>query len=319
MTLSCETLRPELTVLDKHTPTAIPLPGTDCRIHPNFRLAELTSFRVGGAADWFVTPRTVYDLQASLNWAQRHDLPITVLGAGSNLLISDCGVPGLVVSTRYLKQTQFDEARGQFTASAGEPLPKIAWRVAKRGWRGFEWAIGIPGTVGGAVVMNAGAHQGSVSDRLVNVRVMDTAGHILTLTPDLLRYSYRHSSLQGTNYVVLDATFALNPGHDRAQVMAETNANLQKRKQSQPYHLPSCGSVFRNPQSHAAGWLIEQLGLKGYQIGGAQVAHRHANFILNCDNATAQDIFNVIRYVQAQVEEHWSLTLQPEVKFLGEF
>ncbi|NEO86430.1 MAG: UDP-N-acetylmuramate dehydrogenase [Spirulina sp. SIO3F2] len=318
MILSCETARPNFAVLG-HTPTAIPLPGSDCCLQPNFSLAELTSFRVGGTADWFVTPRTHHDLQESLAWAQRHDLPITILGAGSNLLISDRGVPGLVLSTRYLKQTSFDSETGQFTASAGEPIPKLAWRVAKRGWKGFEWAVGIPGTVGGAVVMNAGAHQASLSDCLVQVRVMDTAGHILTLTPEMLRYSYRHSSLQGSNFIVLDATFALSPGHERAEVVAETNRNLQKRKQSQPYHLPSCGSVFRNPESHAAGWLIEQLGLKGYQIGGAQVAHRHANFILNCDNATAQDIFNVIRYVQAQVEEHWSLTLQPEVKFLGEF
>ncbi|MGB0561862.1 MAG: UDP-N-acetylmuramate dehydrogenase [Spirulinaceae cyanobacterium] len=319
MILSCETSRPRLTVLTESEPAAIALPGTDCLIRPNFRLAELTSFRVGGIADWFVTPRTTHDLQESLAWAGRHDVSVTVLGAGSNLLISDDGVPGLVVSSRYLKQTRFDESTGQFTASAGEPIPKLAWRVAKRGWQGFEWAVGIPGTVGGAVVMNAGAHRSAVADCLVNVRVMDKAGHILTLTPDILRYSYRHSSLQGSDYVVLDATFALNPGHDRAQVLAATNANLQQRKQSQPYHLPSCGSVFRNPKPHAAGWLIEQLGLKGYQIGGAQVAHRHANFILNCGSATAQDIFNVIRYVQAQVEEHWSLTLQPEVKFLGEF
>lgn len=318
MTLSCETV-PSSRALLSHTPVAVPPKSSDCRILPNFDLAPLTSFRVGGAADWFVAPRTIDELQHSLIWARHSELPITVLGAGSNLLISDCGVNGLVVSTKYLKSTQFDDVAGTVTVSAGEPIPKLAWRLAKRGWQGFEWAVGIPGTVGGAVVMNAGAHRSSISDSLVSVRVMDTEGHIQTLTPETLRYSYRHSSLQGSSYTVLDATLALTPGCDRAHVMEVTNQHLKKRKQSQPYHLPNCGSVFRNPDSRAAGWLIEQLGLKGFQIGGAQVAHRHANFILNCGNATAHDVFSVIRHVQRQVEEHWSLTLQPEVKFLGEF
>jgi UDP-N-acetylmuramate dehydrogenase len=319
MTLSLDVSVTDMPVSVSPATAPITLPGCASCIMPHFKLADSTSFRVGGAAEWFVAPRTLQDLQIVLRWAEAQSLPVLVLGAGSNLLVSDRGVPGLVISTRHLKSSRFEAESGVFTASAGDPIPKLAWRAAKRGWHGFEWAVGIPGTVGGAVVMNAGAHRSSLADWLLSVRVMTPKGEILTLTPNELEYGYRSSNLQGSDYLVLDATFALEPGRDREEVMELTNWNLRQRKQSQPYHLPSCGSVFRNPESHAAGWLIEQLGLKGFQIGGAQVAHRHANFILNCGDATARDIFNVIRYVQEQVELHWSLRLQPEVKFIGEF
>jgi UDP-N-acetylmuramate dehydrogenase len=139
------------------------------------------------------------------------------------------------------------------------------------------------------------------------------------LTPQELEYRYRTSVLQGGDRLVTEATFQLQPGFDRSQVMAETNSHFSQRRTTQPYHLPSCGSVFRNPGPKTAGWFIEQSGLKGYQIGGAQVAQRHANFILNCGSATANDIFQVIRHVQQQVEQRWSLLLEPEVRILGEF
>ncbi|MGH2412852.1 MAG: UDP-N-acetylmuramate dehydrogenase, partial [Microcystaceae cyanobacterium] len=184
---------------------------------------------------------------------------------------------------------------------------------------GLEWAVGIPGTVGGAVVMNAGAHSQSCADCLVSALVVSPDGQIERLTPAQLNYSYRTSALQGDRRLVIEATFQLHPGFTRDEVMAATNQNLQQRKSSQPYDRPSCGSVFRNPKPHAAGWLIEQLGLKGHRIGGAEISHRHANFILNCDSAKADDIFRLIRYIQEQVDHHWSLSLEPEVKILGEF
>lgn len=299
--------------------SSIHLPGTDCLIKPQVSLASLTSFRVGGPAEWYVAPRRLEDLQASFEWARAEGLPITLLGAGSNLLISDRGLSGLVIGTRHLRHTHFDLATGQVTAGAGEPLVRLAWQIAERGWQGFEWAVGIPGTVGGAVVMNAGAHGGCIADILVNAHVLLPDGRTEILTAPELGYGYRTSSLQGDRRIVTQATFQLQPGFDPAQVMANTSDHLEQRRTSQPYHLPSCGSVFRNPNPYKAGWLIEQAGLKGHQIGGAQIAQRHANFILNCGGATANDIFQLIRYVQQQVEQQWSLLLVPEVKILGEF
>ncbi|MBM0741790.1 UDP-N-acetylmuramate dehydrogenase [Phormidium sp. CLA17] len=297
----------------------IRLPETDCLIKAYIPLATLTSFRVGGPAEWYVTPRTYEELQASFEWARTEGLPITFLGAGSNLLISDRGLSGLVVGTRRLRQIQFDSATGQVTVGAGAPLPRLAWQVAGQGWQGMEWAVGIPGTVGGAVVMNAGAHGGCTADSLLNAHVLLPDGTTRIFTPKELGYAYRTSTLQSKNWLVTQATFQLKPGADPAQVSAETSIHLNQRRATQPYHLPSCGSVFRNPGQYKAGWLIEQLGLKGYQIGGAQIAQRHANFILNCGGANANDIFQLIRYAQQAVNHQWNVWLEPEVQVLGEF
>lgn len=288
-------------------------------IKPNVPLASQTSYRVGGEAEWYVAPKNVQELEASLEWYLSNDLPLTLLGAGSNLLVSDRGMSGLVISTRHLRSYEFDTETGLLTADAGEPIARLAWKAAKRGWRGLEWAVGIPGTVGGAVVMNAGAHNQCLADLLVSTTVLSPDGTVAQLKPEDLGYAYRTSNLQGDNRIVTRAIFQLQPGFTKAEVMATANQNWTQRKNSQPYHLPSCGSVFRNPQPHAAGWLIEQLGLKGHKIGDAQVAHRHANFILNCGNATANDIFELIRYIQEKVEYHWSVCLEPEVKLVGEF
>lgn len=295
------------------------LPGTECLVKSQVSLASFTSFRVGGPAEWLVAPKHLHELEASYEWALNHDLPITLLGAGSNLLISDRGLSGLVICTRHLRYTHFDQETGQVTAAAGEPLVRLAWKAAELGWEGLEWAVGIPGTVGGAVVMNAGAHNGCMADILVNAHVLSSKGFLEILSPDKLGYNYRTSLLQGDKRLVTQATFQLKPGADPAKVIAATAQHLKQRHSTQPYNKPSCGSVFRNPNPHKAGWLIEQTGLKGYRIGGATVAERHANFILNCGGATASDIFQLIHYVQQQVERHWSLSLQPEVKILGEF
>ncbi len=306
----------------------IPLPGTDGSLKANVPLATLTSFRVGGPAEWYIAPRRLEELQASLEWAESQGLPVTTLGAGSNLLISDRGLSGLVISTRHLRHNQFDHTTGQVTVGSGEPLPRLAWQLAERGWQGFEWAVGIPGTVGGAVVMNAGAHGDAIEDILIEAQVLLPNGQIEVLTPQALNYRYRTSDLQGgysdgktvsRRRLVTQATFQLQPGADPAQVLETTRFHKHQRLATQPYNLPSCGSVFRNPEAYKAGWLIEQTGLKGHQIGGAQVAERHANFILNCGGATASDIFELIRFVQQQVQQQWSLFLEPEVKMMGEF
>ncbi len=300
----------------------IHLPGTDCTIKSQALLSAFTSYRVGGAAEWYVAPRNLEALQASIEYAKEQELKITILGAGSNLLVSDRGIPGLVIATRHLRSKQFDPYTGQLTVAAGESIPSLAWEAAEQGWEGLEWAVGIPGTVGGAVVMNAGAHNSCIADMLVSTQVLLPDQTLETLTRSQLAYNYRTSSLQGEKdcqRIVTKATFQLQPGADPAQVIAKTKEHKQHRLTTQPYNFPSCGSVFRNPKPYAAGWLIEQTGLKGYQIGGAQVALLHANFIVNCGGARANDIFSLIRYIQHNVQERWSIWLEPEVKMIGEF
>jgi UDP-N-acetylmuramate dehydrogenase len=303
------------------------LPGTNCIVKTQASLSAFTSYRVGGAAELYVAPRDLEALQASIQYAKERDLLVTILGAGSNLLVSDQGITGLVIATRHLRSKQFDPETGRLTVAAGESIPSLAWEAAELGWQGLEWAVGIPGTVGGAVVMNAGAHSSSIADMLVSVEVLSPDGTLETLTPAELGYSYRTSLLQASNSsaqgrnqrIVTQATLQLQPGADPTQVIAATKQHKQHRLNTQPYNFPSCGSVFRNPKPYAAGWLIEQSGLKGYQIGGAQVAQLHANFIVNRGGAKASDIFTLIRHIQREVQERWSVLLEPEVKMIGEF
>ncbi|OKH45481.1 UDP-N-acetylenolpyruvoylglucosamine reductase [Calothrix sp. HK-06] len=295
------------------------LPGTDCVVRPKVSLAGYTSYRVGGPAEWYVAPRDITALEASIRYAYEQSLPVTVLGAGSNLLVSDCGIPGLVIGTRHLRHSHFDPETGLVTVAAGEAIPGLAWEAAEHGFEGFEWAVGIPGTVGGAVVMNAGAHNGCIADIFVSAEVLCEDGTLRTFTSEDLGYTYRTSKLQGSKNIVTQATFQLQPGADPAVVTATTKHHKEHRLNTQPYDKPSCGSVFRNPKPYSAGWLIEQSGLKGYQIGKAQVAPRHANFIINCGGASACDIFNLIRHIQHNVKEHWSIALEPEVKMIGNF
>ncbi|MEB3225473.1 MAG: UDP-N-acetylmuramate dehydrogenase [Synechococcus sp.] len=289
-------------------------------IQSQVSLAHHTSFRVGGKAEFYAEPSNLPETEACFEWYLQNlaGFPLTILGAGSNLLISDQGIPGLTINTKKLRYYRAEED-GILIASAGEPIARLAWNAAKRGWKGLEWAVGIPGSVGGSVVMNAGAHAGCVADHLLWLKVLDPDGTIHQLNPEDLDYRYRTSNLQGGDRLVLEAAFQLEPGFEKAAVRAETSHNLRLRKSTQPYHLPSCGSVFRNPYPQAAGHLIEQTGLKGYQIGGAQVAERHANFIVNCGGAKAMDIFRLIQHVQEQVEQTWEILLKPEVKILGDF
>jgi len=295
------------------------LPGTNCEIKSQAYLSALTSYRVGGAAQWYTAPRDIAALQASIQYAKEQDLKLTILGAGSNLLVSDQGIQGLVVSTRHIRSRHFDSETGQLTAWAGESIPALAGEAAELGWSGLEWAVGIPGTVGGAVVMNAGAHNACIADMLVSAQVLLPNGTIEKMNPIDLGYQYRTSLLQGGDRIVTQATFQLQPGNDPARVLATTKEHKQHRLTTQPYNFPSCGSVFRNPKPYSAGWLIEQTGLKGYQIGGAQVAYLHANFIVNRGGAKANDIFCLIRHIQDRVQEHWSIWLEPEVKMIGDF
>lgn len=297
-----------------------PAEKTSSLIQSNVSLARFTSFRVGGPAEWYAAPKTLEDLHECFEWAERRSVPVTLLGAGSNLLISDRGVSGLAIGTRYLRRIQIDRDNARITAGAGISMAALAWKAAYLGWSGLEWSVGIPGSIGGSVVMNAGAHGREISDILHQATILSPqTGTIQHKSADTLGYSYRTSSLQGIGQLVTEATFQLQPDHDPLVLQAQTREHLERRHATQPYHLPSCGSVFRNPEPHKAGWLIEQSGLKGHRIGGAEVAQMHANFILNRDNATATDIFNLIDCVRGEVYRRWDVLLEPEVRMLGQF
>ncbi len=283
-----------------------------------FPLANFTSLRVGGVGEYVAQPRSVSELLEAWHWAKAHGLPITLIGAGSNLLIHDRGLQGLVICTKHIRGAEF--ADGRVKALCGEPLVRLAWQCAERGWSGLQWGVGIPGTVGGMVYMNAGAQGGCCADILQTVEVLTPQGEVITIPASALDFAYRHSALQTApwqGYFVLSAELQLQTGFDPKDIRAQTEQNLQHRHATQPYHLPSCGSVFRNPHPHSAGRLIEQAGLKGFTIGRAQVSLLHANFIVNLGGATASDVYDVLRHVQEEVYKQHGVWLQPEVKMLG--
>ena len=284
----------------------------------NVPLAEFTTWRVGGPARWIIEPESVDEVLASLQWARTNGHSCQVIGAGSNLLIHDNGLPGLTLSLRRLQGAELDSNSGVIEALAGEPIPTLARRAARAGLKGLAWAVGIPGTVGGAAVMNAGAQGGCTADWLEAVRVVPIqGGESFELKRDQLEFDYRHSLLQQENLLVLSARYRLDPGHNPQELRRETNSNLSHRTSTQPYTLPSCGSVFRNPEPLKAGRLIQDLGLKGERVGGAEVSTVHANFIVNTGNATAANINQLIELVQDRVEQRHAVRLHPEVKRLG--
>ncbi len=282
-------------------------------------LSEFTTWRVGGPAEWFAEPGSREELIALAAWAVGQGMPYRCIGAGSNLLIADTGLPGLTLCNRRLQGSRLDASSGLVEAEAGEPIPSLARKAARLGLAGLEWAVGIPGTVGGAVVMNAGAQGGCLAESFLCAELIDPARpeETFSLTLESLDFSYRHSRLQREPLLVLAAHLQLQPGQDPAAVSARTSANLHSRTSSQPYQQPSCGSVFRNPEPEKAGRLIESLGLKGLRVGGAQVSPIHANFIVNTGGASAADIDALIQRVQDRVLQERGIALHPEVKRLG--
>ena len=282
------------------------------------KLADYTTWRVGGAAEWLAEPASLEETQAWIEWAAYQGMPCSVIGAGSNLLIHDDGLPGLSLCLRKLQGLQLDATTGTVEVLAGEPIPSLARRAARAGLHGLEWSVGIPGTAGGAAVMNAGAQGGCTAEWLESVRVMPLeGGNCFELQRHQLDFAYRHSRLQEDNLVVLSARFRLQPGHDPDELKRVTTANLSHRTTTQPYQQPSCGSVFRNPEPLKAGRLIEDQGLKGTRIGGAEISTVHANFIVNTGDAQAKDIAQLIHLVQDRIEAKHGIRLHTEVKRLG--
>ena len=290
---------------------------SDLEIRENEPMCNHTSFKIGGPADVFVIPKNTTALFRLTQFAKENDVPITIIGAGSNLLASDKGIRGITVKIgANLSNISVDG--DIITAESGISLAKIASVALEHSLTGFEFASGIPGSLGGAVYMNAGAYGGEMKDVIISADYMDFSGNIYTLTKEELDFSYRHSFFSDkSDFIILSSKIklALGKKDEIKKTMSELN---QRRKDKQPLSDPSAGSAFKRPVGHFAAKLIEDAGLKGYTLGGAQVSEKHSGFIINIGNATSFDVENLIRYVQKTVFEKFSVELSPEVKLIGE-
>lgn len=279
-------------------------------------LKKHITFRVGGPADFYVRP-DIEQLIRLRAFCKENNIPLTIIGNGSNLLVSDNGIRGIVAEIG--KNAGKISIEGTVVhAEAGAMLAKVALEAASRGLKGLEFASGIPGTIGGAVVMNAGAYGGEICQILSNARVLTEDGEILTLSAEELELSYRHSCIPEKKYIVLDATLELEVEKPEV-IFAQMDEYKKQRVEKQPLNYPSAGSTFKRPEGHFAGKLIQDAGLRGYRVGGAQVSEKHCGFVVNVDNATATDIWTLMEDVSRIVNEKYQVILEPEVKLLGEF
>lgn len=275
------------------------------------------TFRVGGAADYFVSPESAEEVQKIILLCKEAGMPYYILGNGSNLLVSDHGYRGVIIQI-YKSMSEVSVKGELVTAQAGALLSAIAAKAAEESLTGFEFASGIPGTIGGAAVMNAGAYGGEMKDVLEQVTVLTKEGELLTLPREELEMGYRTSRVAKNQYIVLEAVIRLRYGEQK-QIRETMNELKEKRTTKQPLEYPSAGSTFKRPEGYFAGKLIEDAGLRGFQVGGAQVSEKHCGFVINKDNATAAEVRELIRQVSERVKANSGVTLEPEVKMLGEF
>lgn len=280
-------------------------------------MSKHTTFRVGGNAAVMVFPKTVEEISALLKWKEEQHVPFVAIGNGSNLLVSDQGFDGVVMKL-HSNFNQLSREDDCFTAQAGCSLYKLASFAREEGYSGLEFAGGIPGTIGGAIRMNAGAYDGEMSQVVEQVLVLDQSGNRKVLSNEECRFGYRHSIIKEQGYFVVEAVFQLCKGE--YQAIKEKQEGFDRlRRQKQPLEFPSAGSTFKRPEGYFAGKLIQDAGLRGYQVGGAAVSEKHCGFVINKENATAKDIFMVIKDVQSEVQKQFGVTLELEVERIGDF
>ncbi|MBI5303107.1 MAG: UDP-N-acetylmuramate dehydrogenase [Chloroflexi bacterium] len=281
-------------------------------------LAPRTTFRVGGPADLLAEAKTLDELFAFVKLARQNNVPIFILGNGSNILVRDGGIRGLVIEN-HCANFSLDVTNSERTIlriESGASLPGVANRLARQGWSGFEWAIGVPGTFGGAIVGNAGAHGGCIADNLVHVTILDAAGAMRELPKTDCAFEYRSSRFKrGRDEIVLRADFEMKHD-DPAACVARMNEYTERRRRSQPTEA-SVGSMFKNPPGDYAGRLIEQAGLKGTRIGNLEVSRVHANFFVNHGGATAGDVLQLIELVRGKVRDVFGIELELEIEIVG--
>lgn len=288
---------------------------SDCEAIYGAPMSEYTSFQVGGMADLLVIPKTEEALLEILQAAKTVGVPITIIGNGSNLLVSDNGIRGLVIRT-VGGLTNLSCNNGIIECGAGVSLKKLCMAALECSLSGLEFAFGIPGSLGGALFMNAGAYCGEMKDVIVSSRHITDDLLIKEFSSNELCLSYRSSVYSKNDYIITGATLSLSMG-DKAEIRAKMDDYMGRRRDKQPLTFPSAGSAFKRPEGHYAGALIEQCGLKGYSIGGAAVSEKHAGFIINKGGATAEDILRLIEHVKAMVYREKGVLLEPEVRMLG--
>ncbi|KWX80062.1 UDP-N-acetylenolpyruvoylglucosamine reductase [Paenibacillus riograndensis] len=271
--------------------------------------------RIGGRADILAAPATYEELQSIVTYARVNEIPLTVLGNGSNVIIRDGGIRGIVLQTSDL--TEMGLRDNVLYAQCGAKIIDVSRFALEQQLAGLEFACGIPGTVGGALYMNAGAYGGEIKDVLESALAISKAGRIVTLQGEELEWGYRKSVFASSEFIVLEARFALQPG-DPAAIKAAMDDLTHQRESKQPLEYPSCGSVFKRPPGRFAGQLIQESGLQGTRIGGAEVSRKHAGFIVNTDHATAKDYIGLIQHVQATVKNKFGVELETEVEIIGE-
>lgn len=278
-------------------------------------MSRHTSFKVGGPADIFIQPATADELCQVYCTAKKEKVPFFVMGNGSNLLVSDEGFRGVIIHTGGLMKEVSVEGDVVY-AQAGAKLSAVARAALEHDLAGLEFAAGIPGSLGGAVSMNAGAYGGEMKDVLLDVEVITGDGERKIIPAGELELSYRHSLILEKQYVVLSARMKLVPG-DPVQIKARMDELAQARKEKQPLEYPSAGSTFKRPEGYFAGKLVQDAGLKGYTVGGAQVSEKHSGFVINKGGATAEEILFLIKQVQKKVKAQFGVELEPEVRMLG--
>ena len=286
-------------------------------VHTDEPMSRHTTFRIGGNADYFVKTGNADEVAAVIAVCREYNIPYFILGNGSNLLVSDDGYRGMIINIMDNMDSVTVDGR-IITAQAGAMLVRVSVMARDNALTGLEFASGIPGTIGGAVYMNAGAYGGEMKNVVKTVRAIDEYGRIYELDSEKMDFSYRHSIVEERKLIVLEVTLELEHGSreaidDRMKELAEA------RRSKQPLEYPSAGSTFKRPEGYFAGKLIMDAGLRGYSVGGAQVAEKHCGFVINKGGATASDVVELIRDVQHDVDDKFGVTLEPEVKMLGEF
>ena len=281
-------------------------------------MKDYTTFRVGGPAKWMAAPQDEQQLRVILKICRELQIPCFILGRGSNLLVSDKGFDGVIVNLRkYFNKIEVDRENKTITAEAGASLPAVSQAALSAGLTGLEFAAGIPGTMGGGLFMNAGAYGGEMKDVLASVDVLTQDLEIKTIPAAELNLGYRYSSIPEKGYIVLGATLQLKKGNI-AEIRGRMAELAEQRRAKQPLQYPSAGSTFKRPEGYFAGKLVQDAGLKGKTIGGAQVSEKHSGFLINIGGATAQDILDLIAFCQKEVKDKFGVTLETEVKIVGE-
>lgn len=290
--------------------------GSDnVRLHEPMK--KHTTFRIGGPADYYLCPHSTEELQKILQICRENKLEFFILGNGSNLLVSDKGYRGVVIQL-WKNFSDIETEDNTITVKAGAILSKVAAEALEESLTGMEFASGIPGTMGGAVMMNAGAYGGEMKDIIREVTVLTREGELLTLSKEEMNFGYRTSVVKEKGYVVISAVLQLRKG-DREEIRKVMDELKERRVTKQPLDMPSAGSTFKRPEGYFAGKLIMDAGLRGFSVGGAQISEKHCGFVVNKGDATAADVLGLIGEVQKRVQEKFGVALEPEVKFLGEF